>query len=155
MDRHAYNHPDLLLVHSNANYRNKVWHTFHPTIYVMIYCHGWLNFGWNHSVSEFFCNIVIYNVEIFCYKEWQIFVSFWFIDSDTKWAVYNYYWARQMKLVTTNYNSWSCTISLLASWTLKPTSFHLSTTIHPLKDESMWPWFSSFIQVPHSSTTTL
>ena len=32
---YKYRCPNLLLVHPNANYWNKVWYIWHPTIYVM------------------------------------------------------------------------------------------------------------------------
>ena len=30
----------------HANYRNKVWHTLYPSIYVTKYYYGRLKFGW-------------------------------------------------------------------------------------------------------------
>ena len=42
---YKYFHPDVLLIHPNAKFRNKDWHIFQPNVYVMKYSHVWLEFG--------------------------------------------------------------------------------------------------------------
>ena len=63
-------HPNLLLVHPNSRYRNKVQYIHNPTL------SSWMNEIWMkiHLVSDSYCKIRIVMLNEF-QKEWQIMLG--------------------------------------------------------------------------------